>query len=188
MKFFEDQKYNDKNNADLQDTKGCEFSECEFLNIDFTNYSFANSKFLDCKFINCNLSNISTPNASFRDLIFKNCKIIGVNWSQTSSLSFVEFHDCVLDYGIFQNMKLSGAKILNCSAKEVDFSESNFSKAIFSGSNLLNSNFNMSNLESSDFRGAFNYSIDIKETKIKKAKFNMPEAMELLKGLGVIIE
>ena len=71
---------------------------------------------------------------------------------------------------------------------EVDFFETNLIKADFTGSGLRGTVFNQADLREADFRGAVDYVIDVRSSKLSKAKFSSPEALNLLYSLGIIIE
>jgi uncharacterized protein YjbI with pentapeptide repeats len=85
-------------------------------------------------------------------------------------------------------LKIPKAKIINCEAKEVEFTETDFTGAVFTETNFEKSQFFKTNLSEADFRGARNYDIDIINNTIKKAKFSYPEAVSLLNNLDIIIE
>ena len=165
-----------------------EFVECTFNSIDFTQLNLSLNKFIECKFENCNLSNVSVKNTLLRDCHFINCKVIGVNFSETQAFTTPSFFESALDYSVFQLLNLTSAIFKNCSMREVDFYEANLSKAEFSGSLLEGAVFNGANLTAADFRGAQDYSIDLRVTNVKKAKFSIPEALNLLKALDVSLE
>ncbi|MBY0414609.1 MAG: pentapeptide repeat-containing protein [Bdellovibrionales bacterium] len=165
-----------------------EFVECKFEGIDFSPYNVSRNKFFDCEFTNCNLSNVSLKSATLRNISFKASKLIGINWAEASALVNPSFKDCALDYGVFQGMNLKGATFFDCNMTEVDFYGANLEKAILCGSRLLGATFNSSNLYGTDFRGALDYSVNIRETKIAKAKFSMPEAISLLSALEIEVD
>lgn len=188
MNYFEEKNFNNDIFSSLNPYSASEFVNCSFELVDFSTINLSLSKFVECSFSKCNLSNTRMKNATFRDVKFLECKMLGINWSETQLLSSPIFLDSILDFSVFQNLKLNGAKFKNCSIKEVDFYEANLSKAIFTGSNLSKTNFNKSNLSQADLRDAFDYFIDVKETNVKKAKFNLPEALNLLRGLEIDLD
>lgn len=188
MNYFEEKKFNNDLFSVLNPYGASEFVTCSFELVDFSEINLSLSKFIDCTFSKCNLSNTRIKNATFRDIKFSECKMLGINWSEAQLLSNPIFLDCILDFSVFQNLKLNGAIFKNCSIKEVDFYEANLSKAVFTDSNLSKTNFNKSNLSQADFRDAFDYFIDVKETNVKKAKFNLPEALNLLRGLEIDLD
>jgi len=119
---------------------------------------------------------------------FNNSKAVGVNFSSCNGLSSLIFKACLLDYSIFQGVEIPSLKMENSSLKDTDLSESKLVNACFSGCNLQNAIFNSSDLSKADFRNAKNYYLDPQYTKIRNAKFSMPEAMSLLSALEIIVE
>ena len=164
-----------------------EYMDCCFEGLDLTSFNFKNSKFIECKFRNCNLSNSIFLNTTFRDVKFQECKLLGINWSSCQIISNLDIRDSILDYSVFQDLNLSHSTFKKSSLKDVDFSSSKLSNSDFSSSNLRASSFTGSDLSKCDFRNAVEYNINPSYSKIKKAKFSMPEAMILLQHLDVII-
>lgn len=186
--YYDEESFDEVSIQKLLPLRSSEFVECTFTSIDFTQTNLTLSKFIGCKFTYCNLSNISLKNTLLRDCHFKSCKLIGLNFSETQGISTPVFIESVLDYSVFQSLSLVGSIYKNCSLKEVDFYEANLSKSDFSDSLLKGAVFNKANLSASDFRGAHEYSIDLRVTNVKKAKFNLPEALNLLYGLDIVLE
>ena len=188
MNDYEGKTFSNEDFAQLHPYQASEFINCTFNLVDFTSINLSLSKFIECHFIRSNLSNISLKNSTFRDINFNECKLIGLNWSEVQLLFAPSFIDSILDFCVFQSLKLNGVHFKNCSLKEVDFDETNLTKALFSESNLSKSTFTKANLSQADFRNAYNYFIDPKETNIKKAIFNLPEALNLLHALDITLE
>ena len=186
--YHEELTFDQTSFSNLLPLRPSEFINCSFKAIDFSNQNFKNSKFLECQFIDCNLSNVTLINAALRETLFIRCKLVGINWAETQSLISPDFKECVLDYGVFQAMKLVQINFTQCSIKDVDFFEANLSNANFSESILSGTTFNKGNLTGADFRGALDYYIDPRVTNIKKARFNLPEALSLLSAMEIIIE
>ena len=186
--YYDELTFNQTTFSDLLPLRPSEFINCTFHAIDLSNQNFKNSKFLECHFIGCNLSNSTLSNVILRDTSFVSSKLLGINWAETHSLIGLDFRECVLDYGVFQGLKLVQINFKNCSLKDMDFYEANLSKANFSESILTGSTFNKANLSGADFRGAQEYYIDSRQTNIKKARFSLPEALGLLSAMEILIE
>lgn len=176
---FKEQDYSGEEHRDFT------WESCEFHNCKFNESSLPFSRFSDCTFVNCDFSGMNPSNARFQDCKFNNCKLVGVNWCDVGELRTVEFEECLLNYGIYANLKLQGIVFKKCKIHEADFAECNLEKAEFSNCDLSQTNFNNSNLFKADFRGAVNYSIDPNFTRIQKAKFSMPEAANLLQAFDI---
>ena len=128
MDYFEEKTFNNDSFFNLQPYKSSEFISCSFEHIDFTTINLSMSKFVECKFSKCNLSNISLKNSTFRDVIFSECKLMGLNWSETQTLMTPIFNESLLDFSVFQALKLNSAVFKNCSIKEVDFYQASLNK------------------------------------------------------------
>ncbi|OUR96928.1 hypothetical protein A9Q84_11370 [Halobacteriovorax marinus] len=172
----------------VSDFENMEFIECQFTSLDLTGFSFKFSKLIECHFTKCNLSNANMANTSLRDVQFIDSKLLGINWSVAQTTFQLSFLRSILDLCVFQGLDLVAAKFIESSLKEVDFSDSKLMKASFAETDLLNTIFNNSNLAKADLRGALNYYLEPEFTVIKNARFSMPEAMGLFKGLGIIVE
>lgn len=164
------------------------FEECQFDNCSFTNCKIDRCKFINCRFDSCILSAVTPINSRFQDPRFFRCKLMGMDWTRTADLSEPDFVECQLDYSNFKLLKLPGIKMVNCEAKEVDFIETDLSKGDLRQTNFENSRFFKTNLSSADFRGAKNFSIDVKVNMLKKTRFSLPEALLLLNNLDIVIE
>ena len=75
--------------------------------------------------------------------------------------------------------------MIECCAHEVDFREADCTKADFSFTDFQNSLFNKTNLTQANFTEAINYNINIFFNQLKKAKFSLPEAQNLLRSLEI---
>ena len=165
-----------------------EFIDCTFKDLDLSGVSFKNSKFIDCKFMNCNCSGTTFLNSTLRDTYFSESKLVGINWSIANTVTGLEVKDCQLDLSVFQDMDLSHSKFFESSLKEVDFSGSKLVKVQFNECDLSACVFTRSDLSQADLKSAFNYTIDPNYTKLKNAKFSLPEAISLLRSLEIIID
>ncbi len=167
---------------------GRRFENCSFKNCSFSEASFRDVSLLDCKFDGCDLSNAQFTGARLRDSSFQDSKLVGVNWTTGSALSGISFQKCVLNLSVFQNLDLRKWIVVNCVAREADFSDTNLSEANLQGTDFFGARFSNTKLEKADLRNAVNYDIDPNFNRIKGAKFSLPEAMSLLRGLGIVVE
>jgi len=68
------------------------------------------------------------------------------------------------------------------------FVRTDLSEADFADSDLSDSVFQQADLSRVNFVGAYNYAIDPRANILIKARFNLPQAASLLRGLDIIIE
>lgn len=113
---------------------------------------------------------------------------MGIDWTKAKNVRFLTFERCDITYSNFSFMKLPHLKLIECTAKEVDFNETDLSEGIFTKTDFTDTKFIKTNLTKADLRGAYNYGIDFNFNTLKKAKFSLPEAGSLLKSLNIIVE
>lgn len=169
-----------------------EFEDCRFVRCRFPMATFRGCAFVNCVFEGCDLSLLKVPGSRLTSARFSDCKLIGVDWCEASSLTglttSMNFTRCVLSYGFFVKLDLSGARFEECEARETDFSGATLQRASFVHSDLEGAKFMESDLREADFTGAHGYIIDPTRNKVKKARFSLPEAIGLLKTFGVVIK
>ncbi|HVO43090.1 MAG TPA: pentapeptide repeat-containing protein, partial [Aggregatilineales bacterium] len=118
--------------------------------------------------------------------------VTGINWTTTvwpKGALFVPvyFSNCDISYSVFIGLEMKRAQIIRCVAKEADFAEADLTQANCSGTNFAGSRFLHTNLTEADFTGALSYSINPTLNTLKKARFSLPEAVNLLAGLDIVI-
>jgi uncharacterized protein YjbI with pentapeptide repeats len=157
-----------------QTIKGHEFQDCRFVKCDLSNSNFHHNKFIDCTFIGCNLSMTKLNGSTLSNIEFKNCKILGVIFSDCPDMLFsVAFDGCLLDYSSFMGKKMIKTKFNQSSLKEVNFSRTILSESVFNDTDLSGAVFNQTNLSAANLINARNYSIEPELNNIKKAYFSI---------------
>jgi uncharacterized protein YjbI with pentapeptide repeats len=119
---------------------------------------------------------------------FRGCRLGGINWSQSRKLEAVSFDSSQLNDGSFLGLRLDGCAFTDCVARGTTFRDANLAKASFRGSNLSMAEFVNCDLRGADFRGATDYALSPVENRVEKARFSLPEAVNLLKGFGIVLE
>lgn len=165
-----------------------EFEDCEFTKCVFIETKFKKCKFIDCRFSNCTFSACKFTDSTFLNATFTGSKLMGIDWTELAKSSGWKFRECSLEYCNFKLMKLPGIEITRSNIKDVDFTDTDLSRAMFNNSSLDKSKFFKTNLEKASFLDATNYSINAQYNNITKAKFSLPEALTLLYGLDIKIE
>jgi fluoroquinolone resistance protein len=186
-KNYYQEKFN-KLNLSKEIFSSLRFEECEFSACTFIECKFELSKFLNCVFKDCILSAVSPVDSTFNDVKFNGCKVIGMDWTKAHKVQDLGFTHSQINYSNFRFIQLAKTKFSYCEAKEVDFIEADLSGADFQDSDLEKSRFFKTNLTDANFKRARNYYIDIKNNTLKKTRFSMPEAMNLLQTLDIVID
>jgi fluoroquinolone resistance protein len=167
-----------------------EFDNCTFTGCHFSSTQFIQCKFHECHFLNCNLSLMTVSKCSFFDTLFEGCKAIGINWTTANWPNIkltcpLQFNQCIVNDSSFIGLSLREMKMVECKAHDVDFREADFTQADFSHTDFTHSLFSKTLLTEANFAEAINYDINIFQNNVKRAKFTLPEAMNLLQHLDI---
>jgi len=170
-----------------------EFTGCRFVLCTCQETIFRRCRFVDCKFRICDLRMLDLTDSSFRDVRFEESQVIAVDWTRAAwgkagLLNKIAFTRSTLNYSTFVGLTLPDLALIDCVARDVDFSEADLSGAKFAKTDLERSRFWNTNLTGTDFTGAFNYTIDPANNTIKQARFSLPEAMALLYNLEIDLD
>src|ERR1700744_3832914 len=113
------------------------FDNCRFSGCDFSNADLSKKMFTECVFEGCNLSGIKANNTGWQNIQFNHCNLSRVDFSKRLDFFFeMNFDNCVLDNAVLYKKKNKGAKFIDCSLMEVDFTEADLTNAVFSNCNL----------------------------------------------------
>jgi fluoroquinolone resistance protein len=165
------------------------FENCVFQSCHFTEMSLAKVGFLSCKFINSEIVLTKMEQTTLNTVNFIDTKIMGLNFADCNKFGFlVQFENCLIDNTVYYLNSLKKGKFINCQIRNTDFTECDMRETDFSNSKFEKTTFKKCNLEKADFRTASNYGIDPFDNRIKKAKFNLPEAQSFLEFLGIEIK
>ena len=166
-----------------------EYESCVFRNCNFEEANLSEFKFLDCEFQECNFSLALLHGTVLREVKFIGCKMLGLQFETCNDfgLSF-SFENCQVNHSTFFQMNIKKTIFKDCQLREIDFSESNLTQVVFDQCDLAQSIFINSILDKVDFRTAYNYSIETKKNRLKKAKFSLMAISGLLDQYDLVIE
>ncbi len=173
-----------------QEPRGRRFEDCRFVDCRISASAFRVSSFLHCSFEGCDLSNWLIEGLRFVDVGFKASKLVGLDWTRVrpDPLTSVNFDDCVLDYSDFTRFRLKAARLKACSAREVNFERTDLAGADCRDSDFSGSTFRETNLTKADLRGAHGYGIDARTNRVKGMKVSLPDGLNLLASMEIVIE
>jgi uncharacterized protein YjbI with pentapeptide repeats len=176
--------------AERQTLRGRVFEDCGFMSCNLAETTFADCKFVDCTFTRCNLSNVKLGGTRFANTEFVESKVLGIDWTRATWPRVavgapLRFRECILNDSTFFGLALEELVIEDCKAHGVDFREADLARASFQRSDFANAQFGKTNLTEADFSGASNYSIDVFENRIERARFTRADALALLDSLGI---
>jgi len=178
---------------DLDSIENKHFEGCKFSKSSFVETQFKSSRFVECEFKFCNLSSAQFRYSSFIDTVFDESKLLGINWTQVkwpniNLNSPIKLYRSNISHSSFFELKLRELIIEECKAHDVDFRGSDLSHGLFLATDFQGSLFMNCKLNSADFTDAINYAINPIENDIHKAKFSMPDVINLLNYFEIEIE
>lgn len=170
---------------------GTEYMGCRFEHCVFENSKVSKCRFTDCVFSNCR---ITTPTIEYTVMTgsrFEQCRLFGINWSQLSG-GYIRpidcFDRCQLKYNHFLGMEFSRFEFSDSDILASMFADCNLSDSHFRHCKLDETEFFRCDLTNADFREASGYRVDLSNCKLQGAAFSFPEVVNLLGGLGIVIE
>jgi fluoroquinolone resistance protein len=167
---------------DLQ-LEACSFTDCSFENAVLENVSF-----VDCRFTDTDLSLADVTQCIFNGVVFERCRLRGIDWTRINAgLLSWEFHECVLDYGNFEDMKLKKISFRKCSVIEATFDRADLRGAEFSGSKLTRSTFAGCDLRKADFRDTEDLALDLRTCRCDGLRLRLADAQTTLTSHGLKI-
>jgi uncharacterized protein YjbI with pentapeptide repeats len=130
--------------------------------------------------------------SSFRNTILKQSKVAAVNWaeavwSKQGLLESIGFVESDVSHSTFIGLDLTGMALTKCTATNADFAEANLTRANCTHTDFFESRFLHTNLTEADFTNARNYAIDVALNVVKKTKFSLPEAVNLLRCMDIVL-
>ncbi len=184
MELFQDQTFEKITTLPLW-----EYENCHFLSCDLSECDLSQIRLIDCVFDKCNLSMAKVWSTSMQHINFVDCKLHGIEWSQSAAFLFeVSFRDSLLDFGSFSGIKMQKTEFTGCHITEVNFAQADLTGSIFDRCDLLGSIFQNTILEKVDFTTARRYAIDPEVNKMKKAKFCLEWVPGLLAKYDIIVK
>lgn len=172
--------------------QGTAFAGCTFDDAQLRGVAFRDCRFLACSFVACDLGLADVGGSVFRDVSFDGCNLTGVNWARAAATLHdpleIDFRDCILDFAVFQGCALEGRRIDHCVAHECDFRQAVLVGAVCRGTDFAGANFEGADLSGADLRKARNYAIDVRSTRVRGARFSLPDATALLQGLEIELD
>lgn len=110
------------------------------------------SSFVNIVFESCDLSNAKIGSSSIHQILFKNCKLIGTDFSE-SSIQNVIFDTCDMSYSNFSLSKMRLVQIKDCKVMGSSFNDVKMQNMILEESIFTECEFLHTSLKNIDFSG-----------------------------------
>lgn len=176
--------------------QGVIFEDCRFENCKLQELSFIGCRFIGCFFQHCLLAGLKFREIQAFGNRFEECSLAGINWAELldtrkREMGFLPFDvllRCEARHCVFYGLDLRKQDFSQCDFSGSYFEECNLSETSFRQARLRGTSFSHNNLRSADFRGAEEYLFSLENNQVQKARFSLPEAVNLLAALGIILE
>ncbi len=176
--------------------RGAILEDCTFENCRLQELSFTGCRFVGCSFRRCVLTGLKFREIQAFGNRFEECSLAGLNWAELldvrkREMGFLPFDAllrCEARHCVFYGLDLRKQDFSQCDFSGSYFEECNLSEASFRQARLRGTSFSHNDLRSADFRGAEEYLFSLENNRAQKARFSLPEVMNLLVALGIIIE
>jgi fluoroquinolone resistance protein len=166
----------------------CSFEECTFDHVGLQSRDLCKARFVDCTFDTCDLAVADVTDCAFVRVKFRACRLSGIHWSVARKLEDVSFEGSRLADGSFLGVNLERCDLTDCDASNVSFRDAKLVKAKLRGADLTRADIANCDLRDADLRGAHGYVLDPRENRLEGARFSLPEAVGLLRGLGILLD
>ena len=132
---------------------------------------------------------IKLMGVSFQQVVFKECKLLGMDFSPCSEMLFhVRFEQCALDHSVLAGRRMPKTHFQKCSMKGVDLSGADLSEAVLDHCDLQDAVFDRTDLRNADLTSALHMHLDPDNNRIKGARFSVHGALDLLSKYGIEVE
>lgn len=177
--------------ADGDRLSGVEIIGCTLRAADWAGSVMAGVRFEGCTFEQLDLSRVRLPESVLDGCTFVGCKALATSWSMLHqpmlSPDPCTWVDCQLSMGSFRGLDLTGARFERSVLSEVDFDEATLRGAVIDDCSLAGARFVRGDLREADLRGARDYVIDVRETRVEGAQVDAVGALGLLAPFGVSV-
>jgi fluoroquinolone resistance protein len=171
--------------------ESCDFADCVFVDCSFTKCELDHTTLNECRFVRCEITGLRSVSSSVQSLDFEDCRLQEIEWAPLlSSGAFPDpihtLKDCSLKYNTFTEMNFNRFDFSN--GNEIVgsmFAKCEMQLVNLKGTELHETEFYQCDLRKADFRDATGYKVDILGSRLKDAKFSLPEAVNLLADLKI---
>ncbi|MCY1059496.1 pentapeptide repeat-containing protein [Nannocystis sp. SCPEA4] len=137
-----------------QDIGPREFTGCTFRNCKAQELRLRNCRFEECTFEGCDLTRMRPQGMRALSIQFRNCKLMGVEFSDLGQFPRLGFDECTLQFASFVALSMRKTTFVGCRITEANFFEVDLSESTFPACDLAQSVFRDCKLRKADFSQA----------------------------------
>lgn len=169
-----------------------DFVDCQFHRCTLEQVVLRRCRFTDCAFFDCQIVHPTIEQSAMTGGAFARCTLVGVHWHDLLGGGYLRMlealTDCRLKYNHFVELRLSRFDFSGNAVIGSLFADCDLAGSSFSGCRLDRTEFFRCDLQKADFREAVGYQVDLATSRLKEAQFSLPEAVNLLNSLGILIQ
>lgn len=167
--------------------------DCDFTDCVFESCRLIRCTLTECRFVGCRVTDPKFDYSQAKFLALEDCRLTGVNWGLLMPANgFGEpidtLTDCRMKYNFFTEIDLRKFLFAGSLLNGCTFADCNLTESSFSDCSLDGTEFFRCDLTAADFRNATGYKVDAPTCTLKRARFTLPEAANLLYSLGIKLE
>ena len=173
--------------GDLEDGErlaGVELVGCTLRDARWAGAQLRGVRLEGCTLERVDLSRVSLPDSVLDGCTFTGCKALATSWSMMRAPGIAPdpsaWIDCQLAMGSFTGLDLTGARFERCSLTDADLDETVLTEAVFDDCTLAGARFVEADLRRADLRGARDYVIDVRMTRVEGMRADPVGALGLL--------
>ncbi|KRE37785.1 hypothetical protein ASG73_09115 [Janibacter sp. Soil728] len=181
--------------GDLDDGErlaGVELIGCTIRDATWAGAILAGVRLEGCTIERLDLSRVRLPDSVLDGCTFTGCKALATSWSMLRepmlSPDPCTWLDCQLSMGSFSGLDLTGARFERCVLTDADFDAAVLKDVVVEDSSLGGSRFVRADLRGADLRGARDYVIDVRESRVEGLRVDPVGALGLLTPFGIVLE
>lgn len=169
-----------------------ELSGCTLRDATWAGAELSGVRLEQCTIERVDLSRVRLPDSVLDGCTFTGCKALAASWSTMRapviSPEPSTWVDCQLSMGSFSGLDLTGGRFERCVLADVDFDGATLTDVVVEDCSLAGARFVRADLRGADLRGARDYVIDVRETRVEGLKVDLTGALGLLTPFAVVVE
>lgn len=176
---------------------GERLTEVELIDCTLRDSSWAGAvvsgvRFEGCTFERVDLSRVRLPDSVLDGCTLTGCKALATSWSMLREPMLSPdpntWVDCQLSMGSFSGLDITGARFERCVLADADFDGTTLKDVVVDECSFAGARIVRADLRGADLRGARDYIIDVRDTRIEGLRVDSVGALGLLAPFGVLID
>lgn len=171
---------------------GVEMVGCTLRDASLAGATLSGVRLEGCVVERVDLSRARLPDSVVDGCRFAGCKALATSWAMLRAPVLAPgpsaWVDCQLSMGSFAGLDLTGARFERCVLTDGDFDDATLRRVVFDDCSLAGARFVRADLREADLRGARDYVLDARETRVAGLRVDLTGSLGLLAPFGVVVD